>query len=318
MTRIGRLDLSPALDPKDEPPPPPPPPPPKPEDFVSRSLATPFVDVWRESSPRRSLRAGFDFSKLSDNLAPSIERADRDLGTFAIDWLATGPAYDVLGYLIEAAKIEITGEDATWKGSHRLIRDLKERGLGAFRVEGMEWKDGNFASIVNLVHGVPFTLSSGLLRARGYDPGVAMIGGIVSNLVHEFVFEAWEQPKSLHDLVMMNMLGAIAGAFPELGMQIGFDADRGRPFTTFYGESDNGDRYSVTFEQKRDFFAEGVPVEDRPVLPYDLIFGADLKVESGLNVALDLRLVTDPDEKTDPLHAIKDLEITASVRWLLP
>jgi hypothetical protein len=220
--------------------------------------------------------------------------------------------------LIEAAKIEITGEDATWKGSHRLIRDLRERGLGAFRIEGMEWKDGNFASIVNLFHGVPFTLSSGLLRARGYDPGVAMIGGIVSNLVHEFVFEAWEQPKSLHDLVMMNMLGAIAGAFPELGMQIGANTKTGQPFTTFYGEDRDGHRWSVTFEQHRDYFAAGVPVEDRPVLPYDLVFGADLKVESGLDVSLDLRLLTDPNEKRNVLRSIRDVELSASVRWLIP
>ena len=112
----------------------------------------------------------------------------------------------------------------------------------------------------------PFTLSSGLLRARGYDPLAALAGGVLTNVVHEFFFERWEQPKAIHDLFFMNMLGAIAGAFPGFGMEIGVSAE-GQPFSSFYGTDCDGHRWSITFSQHRDYFTEGVPVEEAPSSP---------------------------------------------------
>ncbi|MCK6551576.1 hypothetical protein L6R52_37435 [Myxococcota bacterium] len=282
---------------------------------LSVELATSVSD---RGFQRFDTRLGLDLGRLRDEVTPLLRRETRDLGTFAVD-LAVAQAWDVVGGITEHLVMKALGKDVTYKGLNRFLEDTKQHGLFNLRWESLEWKDGNYGSTINTLHGVPFNLASGYFRARGYEPGVALLAGVVTNiLVHETIFERWEQPKSIYDMFFMNTLGAIFGSFPGLGMEITMNPLNGNPASTFYGKDSAGNRYSVTFEQTRDYFAEGVPVADRPVIPWDIILGTHVRAADGLDVGVTVRLVANQTEKHDPLRGIHAVELGASLRYRLP
>jgi hypothetical protein len=156
------------------------------------------------------------------------------------------------------------------------------------------------------------------MRMRGYSPEFALLTGMVANiLVHEIFFERYEQPKSIYDMALMNTLGAIFGALPGCGMEAQFSMFTKEPTATFYAEDGSGNRYSIGFEQQRDFFEAGVPIEDRPVLPWHILVGAQFDTGRG-DIGVQMRLSTREDEASDPLRAISGLGLGVTFRYQMP
>ncbi|MBI4819263.1 MAG: hypothetical protein HY791_23530 [Deltaproteobacteria bacterium] len=284
-------------------------------EIVPRVIST-EVRVGTSADPRsRDVTIGLDLGRLRNELAPHLHREKRNLGTLALDF-ALAQSWDAVGGVAEHSLYKLAGKDTRWKGLDRFVDEIKTNGPIP-RIDGFAWKDGNFGTWVNTLHGVPHTLASGYILARGYEPEVALAVGVLTNVVmHELVYENWEQPKSSYDMFFMNMMGAIFGAFPNLGMEVRYSPVTGQPTSLFYGKDNSGNRYSIAFEQHEDY---GKLAKDlRPVLPFDVHLGAKLNVAKGLEVGLDVALRTKRDELTRPFSAIDRVDIGASIRYQLP
>lgn len=271
---------------------------PKLVDLMKESLKASFLVMGGPCGTNTDVAVSLDLKPGRDALINSgwLKREKRDLGTFAID-TGLGLTWDVVGGVLEYVILKLAGEDTQWQGMARLFSEVKERGIGAWRIDGIAWKDSNFASSVNLLHGFPFFLHTSFLRARGYSELEAFIGGTIAQAVlHEFGYEPWEQGKSGHDL-LLNELGVIAGAFFHVGNQIEKSLFTGLLTNKFYYD-DGPRRYSIGFEQIS--VAKGTPVEDMPVRPWNLRFGVEYTPNEAKWITLGavVNLLTDQNNKT--------------------
>jgi hypothetical protein len=317
----------------------PPPPPPVPADNIFQSVigepARPsLAGVFTEVLPRiltietsavaatngfgrLDVKIGADIGRFRDLMIPYLGQKDHTWWETGLDVLGAN-AWDFIGALGTLAGMAF-GKDVSGTGFYRFLQDIDQHGFFGVRVNGWEWKDGNYGSTTNTLHGLPYALlGSGWMRMRGYSPEISLLTGLIANVfVHEMWFERYEQPKSIYDTALMNTLGAIFGAFSGCGMEVQLSLFTKEPTATFYVE-DGGNRYTLSFEQQRDFFEEGVPIPERPVLPWDVELGASIKAADGLDIGLRLRLTTDPNEPDDPLRAITGIGLGASIHYRLP
>lgn len=266
---------------------------------------------------RADLKLGVDLGKFRDLMTPYLASKDHAWWETTLDVIAAN-GWDIAG-MVGTLISEAAGKDVSGSGFFRMRQDIRDRGLFNIRAEGFEWKDGNFGGTVNTLHGIPYSLlGSGYMRMRGYSPEFSLLTGMVANLlVHELFFERYEQPKSIYDMALMNTLGAIAGALPGCGMEVQQSLFTKQPTATFYVDDDDR-RYSISFEQQKDFFEAGVPIEQRPVLPWHIELGASLKASDGLDVGLRLRLSTDENEATNVARAITGVGIGATIHYRIP
>lgn len=265
---------------------------------IRRSLAIEVISRFKSGDMGQTsadLKFTLDLNPIRDALISSriFERDTRNFGTYAVD-LGLMAATEAVAGIIEYLILKESGQDTTWNGAQRLYDEVGRRGLGAFRWEGVGWRDGNFGTWQNTIHGVPFYLASTFFRARGYSPVLSALGGIITGLViHESLAEAWEQPKSGHD-ILMNSLSAIAGAIPGMGQEVQISALTGQPTSRFYVEDKSLGRVFFAFEQVRSF--TGIPVDQIPVRPWNFLLGFEAYAADWISIGPQLNLLTDESE----------------------
>jgi hypothetical protein len=252
-----------------------------------------------------SLELVLDLGAFRDSLVESDQlRLQRtSFGTFLLDLMAV-QLFDFVIQLSETMGLlpaTFAGDEAAGLG--RTIRYFGDHGAAAFRVDSFSWRDSNFGSHINTIHGVPHFLATSWFIARGYHPLIAALAGMINNvLLHEMMFEAWE-PLSAWDVVV-NSLGAISAAIPSVGNEVTWNPVTGCVVNRIYSDLGAGHRALVSLEQLHDYGDR--PLAERPVIPVDVGLGYELDSRWG-RVGVTYRMLTDATNTSDPLTAFDPL-----------
>jgi hypothetical protein len=167
----------------------------------------------------------------------------------------------------------------------------------------IEWKDPNYGDpyVNNLFHPLNFYAAAKYFRKRGYSFWKAFAGGMIANVLWEYLWENNEVPKSGHDLLYMNLLGSLAGAHDDLGLAWGvsplrFDDALGH-YTEFYYKP-KGQVWRVYFRSEPNGHYNKEPKShqrDRPLFVNDYSLGAG---HDGTGLSVFVTGVTDTRPKS--------------------
>jgi hypothetical protein len=243
------------------------------------ALITRFVDLEAGlSSQSRRVEPGLrvDFGQIL-NALPKIPGKRRFLLDVAI--VDAGIAAGMLVGYGAGKALDFPYWQGGWQRFYGYASEHGPIGVGA-----IEFKDGNYGDpwVNNFSHPVGFEFAAAYFRKRGYSPGLAFLGGMAINASWEFMFEAYEIPKSGHDLFFMNLLGALAGSRPDFGIAWGAAPfrflDATGHYTEFYYRPRGGVwRYFVRSEPNGDYRygPDGRKLErdQKPLFVNDYSFG---------------------------------------------